>query len=293
MKTLYLPLLFVPLVMGCSKSAKLESFQQDARPNVAKPSKEGAAQAEKVPRKIIYSGNVELVVDEFQNAEQQLVQLVEANHGYIAKSELTGSPGSPRSGTWTVRVPVDQFKGMMEALARLGELRRSRTDSDDITDRYYDLKAHLKNNQVQEEGLQKLYLEKSTTAKLEDLLAIKRELRAIRGEIDQQEGQLQRWDKETEYSTVTVTLHDRKDYVPPTSPAFGTNIGRTFLASIDLMVEAGKGIVLVAVAMGPWLLVLALVAAPAWILFRRRRTRRAGGWLTASPVESPAPQTPA
>jgi hypothetical protein len=240
--------------------------------------------AEQRPRKIIYIAQVELIVEDLARGEEQLKSLIQEQKAYVAKSEMRGSPGSPRSGSWTIRVPVDRFDAFMEAIAQLGELRHSRTDSDDITDRYYDLKAHLKNNEVEEEGLQKLYLEKSATGKLDDLLAVRRELRTIRGDIEQQKGQLQRWDKETEYATVTVNMHDRKEYVPTTAPSFGTSISRTFSGSWDSLVSLGKGIVLVAVAVTPWLPVLAVVALAVWLGVRRANKRRAASDTPAQVV---------
>jgi hypothetical protein len=242
--------------------------------------------AEQRPRKIIYIAQVELIVEDLARGEEQLKSLIQEQKAYVAKSDMRGSPGSPRSGSWTIRVPVERFDAFMEAIAQVGELRHSRTDSDDITDRYYDLKAHLKNNEVEEEGLQKLYLEKSATGKLDDLLAVRRELRSIRGDIEQQKGQLQRWDKETEYATVTVDMHDRKDYVPTTAPSFGTSISRTFSGSWESLVSLGKGIVLVIVAVTPWLPVLALVALTAWLGIRRANRRRAY-------PDTPAQVTPA
>jgi hypothetical protein len=229
--------------------------------------------AELAPRKIIYTAQVDIVVEDLARSEEELKRSIQEQKAYVAKSEMHGSPGSPRSGSWTIRVPVDHFDALVETMGKLGELRRSTIDSDDITDRYYDLKAHMKNNEVEEQGLQKLYLEKSATGKLDDLLAVRRELRNIRGEIEQQKGQLQRWDKETEYATVVVTLHDRKDYVPTTSPTFTTSISRAFWGSWDTLVSFGQGIVIVVVALTPWLPVLALIGLAIWLSIRRMNKR--------------------
>jgi hypothetical protein len=224
-------------------------------------------------RKIIYTAQLDLVVEDLGHGEEELKRLVQENKSYIAKSEMHGSPGSPRSGSWTIRVSVDHFEALLEAVAKLGELRRSSVDSDDITDRYYDLKAHIKNNEVEEQGLQKLYLEKSATGKLDDLLAVRRELRNIRGDIEQQKGQLQRWDKETEYATVRVNMNDRKDYIPTTSPTFATSISRTFWGSWESLVSLGQALVLIAVAFTPWLPLLGLIALVIWFGVRRMQKR--------------------
>ncbi len=269
---------------SASKDGVLAS-KPDEEPVQGEPAGRLQKPAEQKPRKIIYIAQVELIVEDLVHGEEQLKSLIQEQNAYIAKSDMRGSPGSPRSGSWTIRVPVDRFDAFMEAIAQIGEMRHSRTDSDDITDRYYDLKAHLKNNEVEEEGLQKLYLEKSATGKLDDLLAVRRELRNIRGDIEQQKGQLQRWDKETEYATVTVDMHDRKDYVPTTAPSFGTSISRTFSAPWDGLLSFGKGIVLVVVAVTPWLPVLAVLALAAWLGIRRANKR-------PSPPNPPAQVVP-
>jgi hypothetical protein len=215
-----------------------------------------------------------MIVEDLAHSEGELKRLIQEQKAYVAKSEMRGSPGSPRSGTWTIRVPVDQFNALVEAIGKLGELRRSTIDSDDITDRYYDLKAHMKNNEVEEQGLQKLYLEKSSSGKLDDLLAVRRELRNIRGDIEQQKGQLQRWDKETQYATVVVTMHDRKDYIPTTSPMFSTSISRTFWGSWESLLSVGQAIVIAVVALTPWLPVLGLIGLAVWLGIRRMQKRR-------------------
>src|SRR5260370_38679568 len=116
--------------------------------------------AEQKPRKTIYTAQVELIVEDLAKGEEELKRLIQEQKAYVAESEMRGSPGAPRSGSWTVRVPVDRFDAFMAAIAQIGELRHSRTDSDDITDRYYDLQAHLKNTEGEEEGCKTLYLVK-------------------------------------------------------------------------------------------------------------------------------------
>jgi hypothetical protein len=250
------------------------------------PGQAQPAKPEPVSRKIIYTASVEITVEKFEAAEQELLQLVKAQDGaYIAKSDVRGSPGTPRSGTWTIRVPVAGFEAFKQAVAGLGELQRNQTDSQDVTDEYYDLGARIKNKQVEEERLLK-HLEKST-GKLEDILAVEKELTRVRGEIERYQGRRQYLEKLSALTTVTVTIHERKNYVPsePKAPAFGTTVSRTFESSLDLLTAFGKGLVLVTVALVPWLVLLAILAVPAALWWRRRRRR-------APPVVQPIPQLP-
>jgi hypothetical protein len=239
--------------------------------------KEGAAP---VARKIIYTANVDLVVDDFDKAVEEVHKLMTAHAAYVARSEVRGSPGVPRSGTWTIRVPVDSFPDFVNAVAGLGELRRNATDSEDITDKFYDLAARIKNDEAEEAALRKL-LEKASDKDV--LLALRKELRAIRGEIEQQKGQLERWSKETQLATVNLTLVDRKDYVAPLAPSFGGAIGRTFEGSVEAMLSVGKGLVLAAVALAPWLVPLGILALVARVAWRRYRPRRVANAITVVP----------
>ncbi len=129
-------------------------------------------------------------------------------------------------------------------------------------------------------------VEKSATGKLEDLLAIRRELRELRGQIDSQQGQMQRWDKEVAMTTVVVQIQDRKDYVPTASPSFGASIAGTFEGSIGALLAFARGIVLVVVAAAPWLAVLAAPALGAWWLIRNR-LKIARGRPAAPPAAAP------
>lgn len=229
----------------------------------------GKAADKAVPRKIIYTGSVDLIVDDFDSGENRLLQLVQEHEGYLADSDIYNQPHSPRSGTWKVRVPTKRFEVFMQAVAKLGEVRKRTSNSQDITDAYFDRAARLKADETEEKSL--LGLLEKTQGRVEDILKVREQLRIVRGQIEEAKSQLQRWDKDVDLATVTVTLLDRRDYTPPLIPDFGSTIGRTFQGSIETLVAFGKGIVLVVVALAPWLAVLILLVAPFAIIRRRRR----------------------
>ncbi|HWG42816.1 MAG TPA: DUF4349 domain-containing protein [Gemmataceae bacterium] len=286
-------LLFFGLLLGCGEArmnpapesaVQKEARQEDGVRRVAmaegekKPAPAGnapaAPAAEKpTPRKIIYTGLADLVVDDFGKAEQQLRELVEEKEGYLADSQIHNQPGSPRSGTWTVRVPQKHFDAFMQAIVKFGEVRSRTTNSQDITDAYHDKAARLKADETEEKSL--LGLLEKTQGKVEDILRVREQLRIVRGQIEEEKSQLQRWDKDVDLATVTVKLLHRRDYTPPLMPDFGSTVGRTFQGSIDALVLFGKGIVLTVVALAPWLVVLGLLGAPGFVIWRRRRAANA------------------
>ena len=277
------------VAVGCAREAGPPGAEAPA--GQLKKDAAPAKKQEAVARKIIYKAQVEVIVEDFGKASADLLRLVKERPGaYVAGSDVQGTPGSPRVGVWTVRVPVDHFDAFLAAVGALGELRHSNTDSQDITDAYYDLQAHIKNDEVREKGLQKLYLERASGSKLEDLLAVDRELSAVRGKIDAQKGQMQRWDKETTLATAVVTLRDRRAYVPPLAPDFGTSVGRTFQTSVEALVTFARFVVLAAVALAPWLAVLAVLAVPGWRVGRRYWNRPRAIPTVAPAAEEGAPE---
>ena len=247
----------------------------DAAGSVDKPSLVGAPTVEKdvSKRRIVYRVEVDLVVEQFDSITEQLEALVQRHGGFIATSQVVGNPGSPRSGRWTVRVPVDKYPGLLAAVRQLGEVHRSSATSDDVTAEYYDVEARIHNKKQEEERLLKLLSE--ATGKLEEILAVERELSRVRGEIEQTQGRLRVLRDLTELTTVTVNIAEIRGYVPEQSPTYMTRVRRAFSASTEAFISTVQICSLVAVALTPWLpmpVVLVLL-----VLAVRRLRRRAHG----------------
>ena len=219
-------------------------------------------------RRIIYTAEVDLVVERLTEAEAALKSLVKVQQGFVASNDVGGSPGSPRAGTWTVRIPVDRFETFMAEVPKLGELQRVHTDSQDVGEEYYDLEARLSSKRLEEERL--LSHLKRSTARLQDILAVERELSRVRGEIEQLQGRLRYLSNRTELTTVTIRLNEVKEYLPPERTTFTAQIGRSFNDSLGLLGKTAAAFLLLLVALAPWALVLAVVAVPVWLVLRRR-----------------------
>jgi hypothetical protein len=164
---------------------------------------------------------------------------------------------------------VLKYQSFADAAAVIGEAVVNRSDAHDVTEQFVDLDARLKSKRVEEERLQQII--KELAGKLSDVLQVEHELTRVRGEIEQIQGRLQKLSNLVELATVTLTLRERKGYVPPQTPAFSATIGRTFHDSLDALTSVGQMIVLIAVALAPWLPILAVGAGMGWYVIRRRR----------------------
>ncbi len=238
----------------------------------AAPAKAGGTMGEAVPpavpRKIIYNAQITLVAESLTTVEAELARLVQESGGYVAETDVSGVSHERRQGVWKVRVPADRFSAFVAAVGKLGEMQQSHVDSQDVTQEYYDLEARIANKQQEEKRLLK-HLDE-TTGKLEDILTVERELSRVRGEVEQMQGRLRFLANLTSLSTITITATELKNYTPPVEPTFAAQVGRTFRESLRLLTDFAKGVVLVVVAAAPWVVVLALVAIPLWLLLRVR-----------------------
>ena len=222
-------------------------------------------------RKIIYTADVELVVEEFNSIPSKVETLVEEFEGYVAGSTVTGAPGHPRSGQWTIRVPVRRYGKFLTAVQKLGEVHRVSSDSKDVSEEYYDLEARIGNKEKQETRLLELLAD--ATGKLEEVLSVERELARVREEIERMEGRVRVLNDLTSLTTVELTINEIKDYVPEEAPTYATRVRRAFEGSVDLLVSAAVELSIVVIAVLPWLGVLLIPATVIILLVRRHRRR--------------------
>jgi hypothetical protein len=247
----------------------IPSDRADAAPAGAQGGQSGGAvNASAVSRKIIYDAQIDLVVESVDPVAKKVTKFVADSHGYIAEQNVTGSPGSQRSMRWRIRVPVDSFDSLVDAILSLGELERNNRTSQDVTEQYYDLESRIKNKKVEEQTLNKILQERS--GKLEDVLKIEIELSRVRGEIEQLEGKIRVLENLASLATLTVNVREREKYAPapPVAADFPTQIARTWDASLLSLINLGKAFALWAVSWAIWIPVLLVIAVFAWILIR-------------------------
>jgi hypothetical protein len=180
--------------------------------------------------------------------------------------------GGNRQGTWRVRVPVGKFSEFREAVKKIGELDRFTSDAKEVTEEYFDLQTRIKNKEAELEGIRKIFDKGS--GKIEEILAVQREVNRAQGELEQMKGRQRVLDNLTELTTITIHVNERDTFLPPTPAPFGTTVSATFFGSIDVLVKAGKSLVIAGAALLPWLPLIAGVGFVTWIVVRRRLVAR-------------------
>lgn len=227
-----------------------------------------------VKPRIIYSADVRLVAEDFAAAQEKLTNLVEEAGGYVATVREDRTSGSSRYGQWTLRVPVAKFGSFLASLDAIGFVESRNQTSEDVTMEYVDTEARVTNLQRLEERYVTLLADQ--TGSLEDVLKVEQELARVRGDIEQAQGRLRYLTNKTDFSTVTVTVREEKDYVPPKAPTFAERAATTWSQSLAALRRAGEMAALAVVALLPWAVVaLVPVLAVAWTvrLAMRRKAR--------------------
>ncbi|MEX2114495.1 MAG: DUF4349 domain-containing protein [Pirellulales bacterium] len=226
-------------------------------------------------RKIIYNGQIDLVVEDFSGLPERVVELVKKYGAYVASSTLHGVSGSNRRATWTIRVPVDRYEEFVNTAKSLGEVKSVGTTSSDVSEEYYDVEARIRNKTKEEERLLKLLEERP--GKLEDVIAIERELSRVREELERMQGRMRVLADLTSLTTVTLSIEEIKDYQPPQAPTLATRVRRSFEGSLAAIQAVGEALLIAAVTLAPWLPIAGVALVPGYLAVRRTRRRHRRG----------------
>ncbi|WP_442482505.1 DUF4349 domain-containing protein [Aeoliella sp. SH292] len=277
-------LLALLLVVGCGVESEYEAATVMPAPAPASPASDmnyvyalksensaGQAASETPPvadnRKIIYTASLAVVVEDFSGVEQSINELVKKYGGFVASANVSLNQGSERSGTWVLRVPVATFEDFLNASGNLGVPERREQNGQDVTEEYVDLEARIRSKKQLEERILELLADNK--GEIKDVIEVERELSRVRTEIEQMEGRLRYLADRTELTTVTLMVREEKEYQPPQAPGLGSQIAATWNNSTTGIWSLGKGIVLVAVAALPWLLLVGVVVGPVWAWRKR------------------------
>ncbi len=235
---------------------------------------DGDSQADPAPveasefsRKLIYTAEADLIVEDFDPVAAAVERLVREHGGFIASSRLGSTRGTRRSGTWQARIPADRFEAFLTATAALGEVRSVSRKSQDVTDEFFDVEARVRNKQALETRLLKILTERD--GELEDVLTVERELSRVREEIERMQGRLRLLSNLSALATVNLRVEEIQNYVPEQAPTFGRRISRSFEGSLTALRQTAEAVAVAVVAIAPWLIALAVIVLPLVWLARR------------------------
>jgi len=218
-------------------------------------------------RMIVRTGEMSLVVEDVNQASDDIAQLAVSYGGYVVSSYIWGEEEDIR-GWISFRVPAEKFDQALTDLRELAvRVETERTESRDVTEEYIDLESRLRNAEATEQQYLAL-LEKAE--EIEDILKIYDSLSRIRSEIEQIKGRMQYLEQTTSTSLISVSLEPEVTAKP---------LVRVGWSALEVLKSAARGLVVAGQVLGNiaiWLLIF----IPIWgtilgIILWRRHKRKA------------------
>ena len=241
-----------------SDRASVASVASDTALNNTTAEKITNATGESHKRKLVYSGDVRIEVKDFQEVEKGLPGKVGQLGGFVGSYIESRRDQKERSGTWIVRVPVDQFSPLLEWLDTNFYVVEKSVKSKDVTEEFVDLESRISNKRKTDLRLTE-HLAKSTS-KLTEILEMEKEIERVREEIERIEGRLSLLRDQSELSTLSVRAESRAQFVAGKSPTTIGEIGTVFYNSWWAVGRMIYGLIVLLVATLPFVLVLAALA---------------------------------
>jgi hypothetical protein len=155
---------------------------------------------------VIRTGNASVEVDSLEPAMDALRRLAQRVGGFVGSSTIQSGREQLRQATMEIKVPAARFDELTGGLAPLGRVEFVTVSAEDVGEEFVDLTARVANSRRLEERL--IDLLGSRTGRLQDVLAVERELARVREEIERQEGRLRYLKSRVSLSTLSVTVHE-------------------------------------------------------------------------------------
>ena len=171
------------------------------------------------PSMVIRNGSVTIEVAELDRAIERVQQVATALGGYVGNtSQQTGSQ-NVRSATIELKIPAARYDSARRNLSPIGKIESETSTAEDVGEEFVDVTARQANARRLEERL--ITLLATRTGKLEDVLAVERELARVREEIERYEGRLRYLKSHVATSTLVVNVHEK---MPIVSQYGGQNV---------------------------------------------------------------------
>lgn len=173
-------------------------------PSQPSPPQSGSEAVQQRGPMLIYTATMNMAVFQVVEASKQVEQMARDAGGFLARRDDT---------SMVIRVPAEKFEDLLKRIEKLGDVLHRNVVAEDVTEQYMDAEVRLKNARAVRDRLQELLAKAN---KVEDSLAIEKELTRVGTEIETLEGKLKYLRDRARYSTITVSFRPKQsDNVRP------------------------------------------------------------------------------
>ncbi len=260
--------------------AKADRVVADARG--AKLGDKEAKSVAPMPQKqqLVKTAELFLRLESIDKMMVKLRQIVQSKQGdiYNFQDERQQGSGEHRQATLVLKVPSNTLDATLAEIVKLGRVESQGVKSEDVTQQLVDTDARLKNLRQQEDLTRKI-MDRSGSVK--DVLAVSKELSAIREQIEQLDATVKNLRQQVAYSTINLKVEETRS-ANPASDGFGVQVQETWKNSTHAAGSLVTNLVLGLLWLLPFTPFIAIGAGG--IYYLRRRQRNVGSSLN---VETP------
>ncbi|HET9998204.1 MAG TPA: DUF4349 domain-containing protein [Nocardioides sp.] len=230
---------------------------------------------------LIKTGAVSLRSADVGRTRYDVQVLVDEQGGQVADDKTeTDKSGEPLRARMVLRVPVDSFEDVMNALGSMETLASTSTSSEDVTTQLIDVEARIKAQQASVERVRQLLAQARS---IRDIMAIESELAQRQAELDSLAQQQAYLEDQTSMATVKVNIERKPDPKAPVTEDDDSGFLAGLAAGWDGLKTTVVAVATVVGAVLPFAVVVLLLAVPVWLLVRRTRRTPVASTPAAAP----------
>ena len=291
MKKTFTKIVLIVLILamaGCSKMADRDEYVPDSayyyegyngvtadssaknggRENYSQASPSEAEKYEQI-KKVIVTTSMSLETYKMDETLSKILSEAKAAGGYVQSSNegkrSYGENSFRRYGKLVLRIPAGNYDAFMEAIKTSGNVISLTSETDDITESYYNLQAQIESLKIEEERVKSFY---DLAKDIDELLRIEQRLTEIQSQIAKAESTMKNYQLLTDYCTVTISIQEVTTYTE-TSDTFFSRLARELRESAEGFVRFLENALFFLIN-AFWYILLAAVV---WIVFRKIEDR--------------------
>ena len=229
-----------------------------------------AQSAAAADRLVVRTASLSMVVTDPVAATDRISALATGMNGYIVTSNTSeasvdAAGNKIMQANITIRVPSAQLDAALVQIRGLAVTVKSvNIIGQDVTSQYTDLQSQLKNAQEAEAKLQQIM---DSATKTDEVLAVFNQLVAIRGQVEQLQGQIKYFDESAAMSAISVDLIP--DALSQPIEVGGWKPQGVAKDALEALLHAFQGLATAGIWVGIYVLPLALlIGLPVYVLVR-------------------------
>jgi hypothetical protein len=219
-------------------------------------------------REVIRTGQMELSVDDVEEAAAGVRDIAAAAQGFVADEQVHAADAEV---SITVRVPGDDFDGVREQIGELGEVVEQTVEAQDVTAEMVDVETRIESLRKSVARLQTMLGQSGDVAQL---ATVEGELARREQELEALLGQQRVLEDQVSLGTLTVELSEDEAPVPDDDAAgFRDGLRQGWVTFVD----GGRAALAVLGFLLPFAVPALLIGVPVrWWILRRRPPAPAG-----------------